>query len=155
KDYLGFTPLHHAAVNNNQKMINLFIKHGANQNLTNSRGGTYLDILNLVHPSIAPSKQTFHYKDIQTGKIVQGNGFDFQQYTSTETFLDKEPIISVEEMVNEWNTSLQPIEDSAIDVAVLQKAYQQFLKRPPSIYIEKREGVGINVCANEDVQSGA
>ncbi len=37
---------------------------------------------------------------------------------------------------------------------IVQKAYEQFKKSPPHIYVEKREGVGLNVCAGEDITSG-
>ncbi len=71
QDACGFTPLHHAAVNNFQNMIALFLKYGANPKQTNSRDGTYLQVLNLVHPSIDPTAQKFYYKHPQSGAIAQ------------------------------------------------------------------------------------
>src|SRR6267154_3851698 len=136
QDYCGFTPLHHAAVNNFARLITLLLKHGANANAHNARGGTYSKILELVHPQNNPSKQVCYFKD-SDGKIIQGDGFDFQRITGARIFLDKESTISIEETVKEWaqNPPVEEVYPKAI-LPHLEQAYQQFLQHPPEVYLE-------------------
>ena len=155
QDHCDFTPLHHAAVNNFKPLISLLLKYGANANALNQRGGTYSNILELVHPQYEPSKQVCYFKD-STGEIVQGNGLDFQRITGAEVFLNQESTISKEEIVIDWaqNPPAEEVFPEAI-APYLTQAYEQFLKNPPQLYLEEQEGIGVNVRTNQDIEAGA
>ncbi len=49
-DYLGWTPLHHAALLGNKVIVELLLERGADPYIKNRCGGTYKDIERLIHP---------------------------------------------------------------------------------------------------------
>jgi hypothetical protein len=155
EDWCKYTPLHHAAVGGFQGMLRYLIGEGADLLRLNDRGGNYWKILHIIHSKIDPSSQVCHYKNSK-GEIVQGNGHDFARLTGGAVFLDSESTMSVEEAVSQWNFSLTTNSILSPQVlGMLRKVYDVYLTKPPMLYLEKREGIGLNVCAGEDIEAGA
>lgn len=147
QDAGGATALHHAAVRDHKEMVLLCLKNKAAQ-LQDRFGGTYTTILRQMKPPKSDS-QTILYKN-EEGKLVRGNGADFERLTGA-AFLDKDCRIDAEQWLKCWEKGpLKPV----LMPPSIEGEYERFCKNPPELYLESHPEVGMNVRAAQEIEPG-
>lgn len=149
QDASGATPLHHAAVRNHREMIRVFLQNKGRP-LFDKFGGSYANTLRQIQEP-DPDKQKISYRN-ETGRIVEGNGRDFQRLTGGALFLDRECHITPEEWVKRWQK--KEAAEPHLMPPSLERAYEEFSRNPPALYFEEHPHVKGNICAGQDIVPG-
>lgn len=127
-DHRGWTPLHHAALMSNEKMMKLLLDFGADNTLRTDRGGTSQDIWNLTHLFPSLPHERIRLMKQEQGKQMQMTHDEFQKLTSA-IFIE-ENYISKEQLWSEWDSSFLQ-EPFLLSQEYAQK-YSEFVTNPPT-----------------------
>lgn len=146
RDRRGFTALHWAAAAGDHAAIQLLLSAQARQDYLNHRNGTYQDLLRL---SQLPTEETALKQKVSFidahGKVIQGNGKDFQQKIGA-VFLDQENYFLPEALMEDWMQN----PNGAGDVLISKEEYKAFKAKAPvplALYQNARGGWGVKAVA--------
>ena len=86
-DWHGWTPLHHATVLQNARMINLLVKFGARCDLQNDQEGTPVDLHEMIHADSIPLKEKI-YQVKDDGDFEEMSREDFEEISGAK-YIDR------------------------------------------------------------------
>ncbi len=155
QDIRKWTPLHHAALHADPKMLELFLaadkaKVSAALALKNENNGTYEDLRRMAFPSPVPEAAQVFYCSAEEGMIL-GTAGDFQGMTgglfvnSTQA----NPLFFMEEWV-----SPTCVAGSFLQFPQIEQEYESYLPKPSRLCLGALK-TGHGVFASEEIEEGA
>lgn len=137
EDHKKFTPLHHAALTGNDKMVSLLRKKWANEFATNIHDGTYLDIQRLTR-QVADTEAS-SITDLEDSLITNTNlGLNPSCFHSNVTLVT-ENVITPQQLIDRWASELsqtnhlQMLESIQSDML---KTYTAYKANPPELIVD-------------------
>lgn len=128
RDVRGWTPLHHAALLSHLSMMEYLISHGANRNLTTSRGATADDIWTLSHLPTVTGTDDIWLMWQENDKREMLTQAKLQKLTHS-TFI-KENLAAPQFLWEDWHTPKRMDEAFSFAKEFIPQ-YQEFRKNPP------------------------
>ncbi len=151
KDTSLWTVLHFAALVNDAAILQLLVEHGAT---TARYPGVPSpgDITRMVYLQSTPENQVCYFIN-ERGEAVRGNGNDFCQLTSAQTYADEEVHLSPANMVQTWLSSSEELQ---VEKPATELAYLRLRKSNPSenICLVRGEGVGLEAVTRRSFKKG-
>lgn len=147
QDMRKWTPLHHAALREDPKMLELLqevdkVKNSSAAVLRNQNNGTYQDLRRMAFPQeIHPNLEVFKYKN-STGAIVGGKPANFQEMTGAR--FARQMCASPAFFISEWKDPSKIATAEIENAELLKDDYQRYQQEGSLLYLGKsRVGNGV------------
>jgi hypothetical protein len=143
QDAKGFTPLHHAAVTANDKMIDVLKKKKANESLKNYRNGTYIDLL--------CTTQFSHFFQSQND-----NPFTSQEdyFKRVKAYFAHNIYTPAKIIADDYINGTISTKKRSIVYEKVEKQYPTFTKQRPKLALVQSPGIGFDVIAQQNIKKG-
>jgi|GEM_PF-5007861 hypothetical protein len=154
-DTQDFTPLHHAALRGDERMIDLLLRTNrvAQEALRNCLGQTAQDLTRAIapHPFPRDDEVVFQFQNPE-GKIVPGTAAQFRQLTGKQYV--RSLIWTRKSMEFNWVEGFDlPNTNSRLN-AVLQKKYKAYLRSgTPRTYVVRKKTIGCSVRVAQPIRA--
>lgn len=136
EDHKKYTPLHHAALTGNDRMVSLLKRKWANEFAENIHGGTYLDIQRLTRQLVDTS---YSINDLEDAINNNTNlGLNPSCFNSNVTLV-MENVITPQQLVDRWATKLTQTKDFQLLESIqadLLKKYAVYKANPPDLIVD-------------------
>ncbi len=161
EDIHGWTPLHHAVVIKNARMINLLQKYGAKDGVVNDRNGSPLDFHEMIHAETKPLDQPILEMD-SSGSFVKMSRKSFKALTGS-IFIDRMKV-PPSLLIDDWGLVSHDEAFYNYDCQVNnRKRYETFLNSAVKVALQRTtidEGgterpIGATIVAACDIEPGA
>jgi hypothetical protein len=158
QDASGWTPLHHATIEANKLMINFLLEKNAKPDIQNSRGGSYSDLLALLHPPTPTDETPIPlYKKSANGQLLQMTYGDFFAATNARYTLENQ--MSAEFAINDWYENKEPNREGINEgiEKIVHHIYQSRPKSKAKLYLadmltgDKKTPSGSGLFAGEEI----
>nr|NGX57684.1 hypothetical protein [Chlamydiota bacterium] len=159
-DLHGWTPLHHAVVLQNARMINLLLKYGARDTFENDRYGTPVDLHEMIHADTKEIEEPI-LEITDDGEFEEISPRNFQDITGA-TYIDRMKI-QPQVLIDDWGLMSHEAPEYSSDIQVKnRRKYKVFRHEPPKIALQRNSRdengnlipIGSSTVATRDIEPG-
>lgn len=149
------TPLHYAAMNQDEEMEKLLLEADKVQNcsasvLQNQWGGTYQDTKNWITPHFPFAEDPVFLYQENNGNLVLGTAEQFEKITDAKYL--NQTFMTPEFLMEEWCNPSPPDDEYTALGTFFKNKYKEYLENPPRLYlVENNEIRGYDVHVDQDL----